>query len=237
MQEINEKFRCEGHEIFTDFNAYMIKVFLWMFGGLFLSFAVAIITANSSFLLGILFSSRYIFFGLLIFEFALVLTLSSKIKKFSYKVNASLFILYSFVNGLTLSIIFLSFNSNAISVTFFSTAILFGIMALLGRYTSVDLGEYSGILLMLLIGLVLASLINIFLLDNVFSLIISIFGVLIFSGITAYDVHIIKDYYYRYNDTDLANNYVIIAALQLYLDFINMFIYLLRIISKFKGDD
>lgn len=213
-------------EVFT-------KVFGWMFGGLLVTGLTAFYTASTPWLLERIFSNNIYWIGLLIAELVLVITLTARVYKMSKAAAITSFILYSIVNGLTLSVIFLAYTLSSIASVFFISAGMFGIMALYGYTTKKDLSKIGSILLMALIGIILASVVNLFLVNNTFSFIIAIVAVIIFVGLTAYDVQKIKSMAYQVeNDDEFMTKFAIIGALTLYLDFINLFLQLLRIFGK-----
>ncbi len=213
-------------EVFT-------KVFGWMFGGLLVTGLTAFYTASTPWLLERIFSNNIYWIGLLIAELVLVITLTARVYKMSKAAAITSFILYSIVNGLTLSVIFLAYTLSSIASVFFISAGMFGIMALYGYTTKKDLSKIGSILLMALIGIILASVVNLFLVNNTFSFIIAIVAVIIFVGLTAYDVQKIKAMAYQVeNDDEFMTKFAIIGALTLYLDFINLFLQLLRIFGK-----
>ena len=213
-------------EVFT-------KVFGWMFGGLLVTGLTAFYTASTPWLLERIFSNNIYWIGLLIAELVLVITLTARVYKMSKAAAITSFILYSIVNGLTLSVIFLAYTLSSIASVFFISAGMFGIMALYGYTTKKDLSKIGSILLMALIGIILASVVNLFLVNNTFSFIIAIVAIIIFVGLTAYDVQKIKSMAYQVeNDDEFMTKFAIIGALTLYLDFINLFLQLLRIFGK-----
>ena len=175
------------------------------------------------------------FWGLIIAEFALVFAISGAIHKLSLSTATLLFILYSVVNGATLSVIFFAFSTAVIAKTFFITAGTFGAMALVGYTTKTDLSSMGKILIMALIGIIIASVVNMFVGSSGFDLIISYVGVLIFVGLTAYDTQKIKEMCQMAPDAgESAQKLALLGALTLYLDFINLFLYLLRIFGNNK---
>ncbi len=214
------------------FNAYLSKVFSWMFIGLGLSFITAYYVSNSVRLLSLIFGNVFIFFGLFIGEIILVAVISRNVTKYSYGTASLLFMLYSFINGLTLSYIFKAYKLGTISTAFVSAAALFGVMAVYGKVTKKDLTEWGSILKMGLYGLIIAIIINVFLGSDALDFVISGVGIFVFAGITAWDIQKLKSYYFSHGDTGVANNIAIMGALSLYLDFINIFIFLLRIFGR-----
>lgn len=217
------------------FPALMRKVFVWMTLALAITGITAFGVATSPALLTIIFSSKLMFWGLIIAEFALVFAISGAIHKLSLATATLLFILYSVVNGATLSVIFLAFSTAVIAKTFFITAGTFGVMALVGYTTKTDLTSMGKLLFMALLGIIIASVVNMFVHSSGFDLIISYIGVLIFVGLTAYDTQKIKQLCLAAPDAgEMAQKLALIGALELYLDFINLFLYLLRIFGNNK---
>ena len=221
------------------FPALMRKVYVWMTLALvitgFTAYAVAnspgIMTAISPGIMTAIIANRMLMWGLLIGEFALVWYVSARIDRLSLSTATLLFILYSVLNGATLSIIFLAYTMTSIASVFFITAGTFAAMSLVGYFTKKDLSGLGRILFMALIGLIIATLVNVFLIKSGgFSLIVSYVGVLIFVGLTAYDTQRIKNMLVEADDVSAeAQKIALMGALALYLDFINLFLYLLRI--------
>ena len=217
------------------FPALMRKVFVWMTLALAITGITAFGVATSPTLLAIIFGSKLMFWGLIIAEFALVFAISGAINKLSLATATLLFILYSVVNGATLSVIFLAFSTAVIAKTFFITAGTFGVMALVGYTTKTDLTSMGKLLFMALLGIIIASVVNMFVHSSGFDLIISYIGVLIFVGLTAYDTQKIKQLCLMApNGGEMSQKLALIGALELYLDFINLFLYLLRIFGNNK---
>ncbi len=220
------------HTDVAGFNAYLSKVFMWMFAGLGLSFASALITANSPTLLNIIFGSTLRFYLLVGIELFLVFSISKNVTKYSYSKSSFLFMLYSFINGLTLASIFIVFDLGKISTAFISAAIMFAVMAAYGKVTKKDLSGWGSFLFMGLIGVIIASVINMFIDSDPLDFVICGVGVFVFAGLTAYDMQKLKRFYYAYGDSEIADNIAISGALSLYLDFINIFLFLLRMFSR-----
>ena len=174
-----------------------------------------------------------LFWGLIIAEFALVIGVSAAINKLSLTTATLMFILYSVINGALLSYIFILYTASSISTVFFITAGTFAAMAVVGYTTKTDLSSLGKILLMALIGLIIATVVNVFVKSSGFDMILSYVGVLIFVGLTAYDSQKIKQMLLQAPDAgESAQKVALLGALSLYLDFINLFIYLLRIFGK-----
>ncbi len=211
-----------------NFNNIMRKVFLWMTLGLLLTFGTACyVSTNENIIHSIISSSLY--YVLIIIELILVIVLSARIGKMSPQTARILFLLYSFVTGLTFSTIFITFHISSIIIIFLITAIVFGILGLIGYTTKVDLSKMGVYLFVGLIGVVICSVVNIFLGNSTFEIIISSVSLIVFLGFTAYDVQSIKRLSYEYGDND---SVAIIGALKLYLDFINIFLDLITLFGK-----
>ncbi len=216
----------------------MKLVYLWMTLGILVSAIVSLIVMSSPELLQILAPA---YMPLLIAQFVLVLAISWGTTRMSPALASALFFLYAGMVGLTLGVIFFMLSARgqemAIVSAFFTTAGLFGTMTVIGYTTKVDLSKYSSFFMMALIGLVIAIVVNMFLLNDTFGLIISIFGVLVFTALTAWDTQKIKKLaqqpeYQQYSDS--TRRLAVLGALTLYLDFLNMFLFLLSI---FAGRD
>lgn len=204
------------------------KVFMWMFIGLLITFLTGyVVSSNDNILYNIFSGGTY--FILIIIELVLVVYLSARIHKMQVTTARIVFILYSFVSGLTFGSIFIVFKMSSIMLIFLITAILFGIFALIGRFTKLDLTKAGTILLMMLFGIVICTFVNVFLKNDTLDLFVSYISIIIFLGFTAYDMQKIKMLSYEFDDED---KIAIIGALELYLDFINIFIDLLRIFGK-----
>ncbi len=203
----------------------MAKTFGWMFIGLLVTFITGyVISMNPNMLLNVMSTTGLIL--IVIIEFALVIFLSARITKTKPITAKISFLLYSFVSGLTFSSIFVVYEITSIMFVFLITAILFAVMAAIGAFTKVDLTKMGTYLFMALLGVILCTIVNIFLNSPSFDLIISIVVILIFIGFTAYDVQKIKNL----SEMNLIaeDNLAIYGALELYLDYINLFLHLLR---------
>jgi len=212
----------------------MRTVYLWMTLGLLVTAFTAVFVVNTPAMLELALN-RVVFFGAIIGELALVWGISLGIRRLSPGMAIALFFVYAAVNGFTLSLIFLVYELGTISTAFFSTAAAFGAMTVLGYTTQLDLSKYRSYFIMGLVGLIAAMLVNIFLRSSTFDLIISIFGVFLFLALTAYDTQKIKQ---LAADPELTSNgemmmkVSILGALTLYLDFINLFLFLLRLFGR-----
>ena len=189
--------------------------------------------ATSPGILQAIYTNQILFWGLIIAEFALVFGVSAAINRLSLTTATLMFILYSVINGALLSYIFLAYTASSIATVFFITAGTFGTMALIGYTTKTDLSSMGKILFMALIGLIIATIVNLFIKSSGFTLILSYVGVLIFVGLTAWDSQKIKQMLLQAPDAgEASQKLALLGALTLYLDFINLFIYLLRIFGK-----
>ena len=206
----------------------MRGVYLRMFLGLILTAVTAFLAASSKEFMITLISNRLLFWGLMIAELAVVLVLSARINKMSTGMAALLFFGYALLNGLVFSTLFLAFDLGSIAQTFLITAGVFGAMTVYGYFTKTDLSKMGSILIMALIGLIICTIVNIFLASSTMDWIISFAGVAIFIGLTAWDTQKIK-MMIAYDGGANTGKIATIGALSLYLDFINLFLYLLRL--------
>ena len=228
-----DSLRNKDYAMSTAFPALMRKVFVWMTLALAITGLTAYGVATSPTILSLIFSSKATFFGLIIAEFALVFAISGAINRLSLSTATMLFILYSVINGATLSSIFFAFSVATISKVFFITAGTFGAMALVGYTTKTDLTSMGKLLFMALLGIIIASVVNMFVASSGLDLILSYVGVLVFVGLTAYDTQKIKQMCQAAPDaSESTQKLALIGALSLYLDFINLFLYLLRIFGN-----
>ena len=212
------------------------SVYVWMTLALAITGFVALYVAKSYTLLNAMAENSFLFWGLLIAEVGLVMYLSARIHRISFSTATILFIVYSVLNGVTMSILFMVYTMSSIATTFFVTAGTFGATALYGYVTKKDLTRIGNLCIMGVIGLIIASLVNLFLQNSMMDLIISYIGVLLFVGLTAYDSQKIKqllsDDSIEINET--TQKIALMGSLTLYLDFINLFIYMLRILGDRK---
>ena len=175
-------------------------------------------------------TNRLLFWGLVIGEFALVMAIYGAIGRLSATAATLLFVLYSIVNGATLSVIFLAYTMTSIASVFFITAGTFAVMAFIGYTTKTDLTSFGKMLMMGLIGIILATVVNIFIGSSMLNMMVSYVGVVVFVGLTAYDSQKIKNLLYQVdNMSEEAQKLALLGSLTLYLDFINLFLMLLRI--------
>ena len=230
---VDEKER--GLEMQVAFPALMRKVYGWMALALVITGLTSYMVASSPGLMQMIFANRLVFWGMVIAEFAIVFVISGRINRLSLVSATTWFVVYSVLNGALLSFSFMVYTQTAITEVFFITAGTFGAMALIGSTTKRDLTKLGGILFMALIGLIIASVVNFFVQSNTLDLIVSYVGVLIFVGLTAWDAQQIKRMLAMAPDAgEGAQKIALLGALNLYLDFINLFLYLLRI---FGGRD
>lgn len=234
--EVNELERLvHGREgaVSAAFPALMRKVYVWMAMALVITGICAYGVATSPNLLQMLYGNRATIWILLIAELGLVFYTTARIDKLSLATATTLFVIYSALNGVTLSSIFLVYSMASIAKVFFITAGTFGAMALYGYFTRADLSRIGNILFMALIGLIIATVVNVFLRSPMFDLILSYIGVAIFVGLTAWDSQKIKQMLLLQPDLgETAQKFALMGALTLYLDFINLFLYLLRIFGN-----
>lgn len=220
-------------EVSSAFPVLMRKVYVWMTLALVITGFTAYGVANSPGLVATIFTNSILLWGLIIAEFALVLGVSAAINRLSLTTATLMFVLYSIINGALLSSIFFAYTNDSIATVFFITAGTFAAMAIVGYTTKADLTSMGKYLLMALIGLIIATLVNLFVKSSGLQLILSYVGVLIFVGLTAYDSQKIKQMLMQAPDAgETAQKLALLGALSLYLDFINLFIYLLRIFGK-----
>ncbi len=213
-------------------NAFIRSVYNWMAIGLGLTAFTAFYVANSQALLQIIFGNPVVLFGLIFGELGLVFYLSARVQKIQASTATALFVLYSVLNGATLSAVFLAYTSASIVSTFFVCALTFSACSVYGMVTKRDLTSMGGFMMMGLIGIIIATVVNIFLRSPVMTMLISYVGVVVFVGLTAYDTQKLKTMAMT-QPADASGAMVrkgaIMGALTLYLDFINLFIMLLRI--------
>ena len=212
-------------------NSVMRRVYFKMFLAMVVTAVTSMFVAGNEAILTMIFSNRMAPIVLLVLQVGVVLVLSGRIHKLSTPVASLLFYLYSVLTGVVFSVILLVYTASSIAYTFFITAGVFAAMSIYGYFTSNDLSRFGSIMFMALIGLIVCSLVNIFVNSSTMDWIISFVGVLIFIGLTAWDTQKIKQMT-QYADQSMAGKIATLGALNLYLDFVNLFLYLLR----FFGD-
>lgn len=212
------------------------NVYLWMCSALVISGLTAMYVAANPNILRIVFANSMSVILMFLAQLGLIWFITAKINSISSTVATILFIVYSILTGVTLSSIFLVFTQESIASVFFITAGTFGGISLYGYTTKKDLSTWGSYLIMGLIGLIIASVVNWFLNSEMLYWIVSYVGVLIFIGLTMYDTQKIKQLSYQYSgeDDETMNKVALLGAITLYLDFINLFLYLLRIFGKRK---
>ncbi|MBO8438956.1 MAG: Bax inhibitor-1/YccA family protein [Bacteroidetes bacterium] len=212
--------------------AQLVKnVYMWMTLALGVTGVVSLAVAGSEQITRMVLGNSAIFWVLLIAEIGLVFYISARIMKISFATATTLFMLYSVLNGLTLSVLFAVYTKASIASAFFVTAGTFGVMSLYGYFTKRDLSSLGNILFMALIGLIIATVVNIFFFSETFYWVITYAGVLIFVGLTIYDTQKIKRALEGMEINETSQKLALLGALTLYLDFINLFLYILRILG------
>jgi FtsH-binding integral membrane protein len=215
------------------FPVLMRKVYLWMTLALAITGFTAYYVAHSETLLMAIFTNQIVFWMLIIAELGLVIGLYAAINRLSLTMATLMFVLYSVVNGATMSFIFLAYTASSITNVFLITAGTFAAMALFGYFTKTDLTSLGKYLMMGLIGIIIATIVNIFTKSSGLTIILNYLGVLMFVGLTAYDAQKIKQMLLTAPDaSEDSQKIALLGALSLYLDFINLFIYLLRLFGK-----
>ncbi len=225
MKQYDFNYPRSSDQVIIVQNSLIRQVYAWMGLGLAITAVMALVTVSSPELFKAIVGNRPVFYGLMIGELALVFILSGALDRLSATVATLLFLGYSLLNGVTLSVIFLVYTADSIASTFFVTAATFGAMSVYGAVTKKDLTSWGSFLFMGLIGVVIASVVNIFLRSDSASWVLSAIGVIVFTGLTAYDTWKIKA---LAADGVTGRKPAILGALTLYLDFINLFLMLLR---------
>ena len=229
MDQFNINYSRTADQTAIAQNTLIRQVYAWMGGGLMVTALMAMVTLSSPAILNAVFGNRMVFYGLIIGELGLVFAISGAINKLSAAMASLLFVLYAALNGITMSVIFAVYTSESVASTFVITSGTFGAMSAFGYMTRRDLTGWGGFLFMGLIGVVIASLVNIFTQSSAVSWIISAVGVIVFTGLTAYDTQKIKAM--AANGAE-GRKPAILGALTLYLDFINLFLMLLRLLGN-----
>lgn len=225
MERYDLNYPRSADEVVIVQGGIMRQVYAWMALGLALTAVMALATVSSPELFKAIVGNKPVFYGLMIGELALVFTLSGAIERLSTAVATLMFLGYSMLNGVTLSVIFLVYTADSIASTFAVTAATFGAMSVYGYVTRKDLSSWGSFLFMGLVGVVIASVVNIFLRSDGVSWVLSAIGVIVFTGLAAYDTWKIK----ALAASGAGGRHpAILGALTLYLDFINLFLMLLR---------
>ena len=209
---------------------FLRKVYGWMFAGLAVTAFVASTVAGSPALLRHIYTNQILYFALILGELGLVFYLSARVQALAPNVATALFMIYSALNGVTLSFILLMYTGESIGTTLLVTAGMFGAMALYGSTTSRSLAGAGQFFFMGLIGLVLASIVGMFWHNDALQFLITVIGVIVFTGLTAWDAQRLKQMAVTVPD-DRTGSYAVVGALGLYLNFINLFLMLLRILG------
>jgi uncharacterized protein len=210
--------------------AFLRSVYGWMCAGLAITALVAVFVASSPSLVQAIATSRLVFWGLVIAQLGIVFVLSARVDRLAPATASLLFIAYSALTGATLSFVLLAFTGESVATTFLVCAGMFGAMALYGTFTSRSLAGFGQFLFMGLIGVVLASIVGMFWHNDGLQFVISFIGVIVFTGLAAYDAQRLKAMALAM-PTGQAGSYAVVGALSLYLDFINLFLFLLRFLG------
>jgi uncharacterized protein len=212
--------------------SFFPSVYGWMTAGLGLTALMAVITLSSESMLQLIFGNKMVFYGLMIGELGLVIALSAAINRISATTATLMFLLYSALSGVTFASIFLVYTQSSIAGTFFVASGTFAAMSIYGMVTKRDLTGWGSFLFMGLIGIIIASVVNIFLQSAMITWVVSYVGVFVFVGLTAYDTQKIKRIGQNgFADGESRQKMAILGALTLYLDFINLFLMLLRVMG------
>jgi len=236
LQELEQLVRERNVTLSTAFPALMRKVYLWMTMALGITALSAYGVASNPNMLQLIYGNSMVIWLLIIAELGLVMYTTARIDRLSLTTATTLFVIYSALNGITLSSVFLAYAMTTIGQVFVITAGTFAAMAAYGYFTKTDLSKIGNILFMALIGLVIATLVNLFMKSAMLDMALSYIGVLIFVGLTAWDSQKIKVMLASRQDVgETSQKIALMGALTLYLDFINLFLYLLRIFGR--GND
>ena len=221
---------ASGIDVQARVSAFIRSVYGWMFSGLALTALAALWVAASPAMQQIIFQTPGVSIALIVIELGLVIFLSFRIQKMAPATAASAFMVFSLLNGLTLSVVLLVYTGAAVFQAFAVTGVTFGAMSIYGLVTKKDLTSWGSFFFMGLIGVILASVVNFFLRSSVLEMTISVIGVFVFVGLTAYDTQKLK-HYALMAEGDRVTNFAVIGALALYLDFINLFLMILRLMG------
>ncbi|WP_426490733.1 Bax inhibitor-1/YccA family protein [Hymenobacter sp. 102] len=214
-------------------SAFMRQVYGWMAAALALTGGVALLVSGTPELVELVVGNRLVFFALLLLEMFVVGYISARAFDMESGTVTGAFLAYSVLNGITLSIIFLVFTADSIASTFFVSAGTFGVMSVYGYFTRTNLSHWGNILMMGVVGLIIASVVNLFWLNSLLYTITSCVGVVLFVALTAYDTQKMKALaFVGINDEETDRKAAVLGALTLYLDFVNLFLFLLRIFGR-----
>ena len=217
------------------FSVLMRNVYTWMALGLLMTALTSLYVVRSENIMYAIVSKPALMWGLIIAELAMVIILSTRIMKMSFLTAGLMFAAYAILNGVTMSFIFMVYTMESIAQTFFITAGTFAGMSALGFFIKKDLSTMGRMLYMLLIGLIIATIVNIFVKSSGLGMVLNYIGVLVFVGLTAYDTQKIKNMLTVYSEAginDQTNKLALMGSLSLYLDFVNLFLYLLRFMGN-----
>lgn len=213
-------------------NVMLSKVYWWMFGALTVTGLTALYVSNSMSMLQFIFADKWTFLILVAVELGLVIGLSAALDRISALTATLMFLLYSVINGMTLSSIFIIYDIASIARTFFVSAGIFAAMAVVGSITKRDLTKIGTVCIFAVIGLIVVTLINFFIGSTMLEMVVSGIGVVVFLGLTAYDSQKIKAMLHNAPENDATSKIAVYGALELYLDFINIFLYMLRFLGR-----
>lgn len=233
-RNFNMKTNIQTGESVVDVRTFVANVFSWMFVAMAITAATAWYFADSGMATYLFSDGKLNMLGWIVMlsPLGFVLALSAGLQRFSAPTMTILFVLFSIIMGMSLSFILLTYTGSSIALTFLATSVMFGVMAVAGYTTKTDLTKMGSILMMGVVGIIIASIINIFMASSQLDFIISILGVIIFTGLTAYDVQKLKRIGEQATEGEMTKKLTIMGALTLYLDFINLFLFMLR----FMGD-
>jgi uncharacterized protein len=214
---------------------YMAKVYMWMTAGISLTGAVGMAIASNDALINMVMGNSILFFGLIIAQLGLVIWLSAGIQKMTTLMSTAMFLLYAALNGVTLSVISMVYTQESVASAFFTTAFGFAGLSIFGYVTKKDLGPVGNFCSMGLWGLIGFGLLSLFfpnLMGSTASQVYGLIGIIVFAGLTAYDTQAIKKMAHQHRDADSHHRGAIMGALKLYLDFINLFLFILRMTGQ-----
>ena len=230
---MNEHILVSPEQVAREQQRFITKVYGWMAGALAITGVVAMWTASTESMIRFIFLNPWVFIGLLIVKLLMVGSLAGLVHKMSVTTATAIFILYSILTGFVFAGLFLMYTTGSIASTFLITGGMFALMSAYGYFTGNDLTKFGSLLFMLLIGLIIASIVNIFMNSTMLYWITTYVGIFIFTGLIAYDTQKIKNMGSEVTEgTDEFRKGAIVGALSLYLDFINLFLMLLRIFGS-----
>ena len=230
----NRSYVSPGRDRSLSFPSLMRSVYIWMALALAVTGLTAMTIATQPQIVYAIFANRAIFWMLLLAELGMVIYLSARIMSMSFATAGIVFVVYALLNGVTLSSLFMAYTAESIAQTFFVTAGTFGAMAVIGFLVKRDLSAIGRFFYMALIGLIIATVANAFFHNSGLAMICNYAGVVIFSGLTAYDTQKIKNMLVQFGDCrdETVMKFALLGSLSLYLDFINLFLYLLRFLGN-----